>query len=238
MEVDPSSFVSNIIIDESEKHNELKPQRRRLQDILLKAKTTLQESFEKSANEWPVIERFHRFSLNGDKQQVDIDTFTLSTNLLELQEKNKIVLETYIEVMTKMFQVYEILENKISELEDLQQGFIDLSFISEDDSEPAIKLLTSIDNYIQYKYDTCKIVEDYEQFRTLYNEWRCLRDVLIHGKLVSSHIKVCGICTNEKISVALIPCGHTYCQSCAAKQKNVCFICRTNVKDRLRIFLS
>lgn len=44
----------------------------------------------------------------------------------------------------------------------------------------------------------------------------------------------CSICLDNIISNCCIPCGHTYCTSCINKTNN-CYICRTIIKNKIKI---
>jgi hypothetical protein len=46
----------------------------------------------------------------------------------------------------------------------------------------------------------------------------------------------CSICLDNIISNCCIPCGHTYCTSCINKTNN-CYICRTIIKNKIKIYL-
>ena len=47
----------------------------------------------------------------------------------------------------------------------------------------------------------------------------------------------CPICIEKKINICLTPCGHTFCEGCAAKSTN-CALCRKSVKERVKMFIS
>lgn len=49
---------------------------------------------------------------------------------------------------------------------------------------------------------------------------------------------LCSVCLVEPVSLTSIPCGHTFCTPCGQRQLITCYICRTPVKDRQRIFFS
>lgn len=46
----------------------------------------------------------------------------------------------------------------------------------------------------------------------------------------------CSICLTDKIDHVLIPCGHSYCESCANKFKK-CPACRKHVKKTIKFFI-
>jgi len=46
----------------------------------------------------------------------------------------------------------------------------------------------------------------------------------------------CSVCFENKFSVCLNPCGHCYCDICIKNATN-CFICRTNIINKIKLFL-
>ena len=46
----------------------------------------------------------------------------------------------------------------------------------------------------------------------------------------------CSVCFENKLSVCLNPCGHCYCDICIKNATN-CFICRTNIINKIKLFL-
>jgi hypothetical protein len=45
----------------------------------------------------------------------------------------------------------------------------------------------------------------------------------------------CSICYENKLSICLNPCGHCYCDICIKDTDN-CFICRTNIINKIKLF--
>lgn len=47
---------------------------------------------------------------------------------------------------------------------------------------------------------------------------------------------ICKICFDKKVEIAIIPCGHTFCENCIFNSKS-CPMCRSDIKSKLKIFL-
>lgn len=47
----------------------------------------------------------------------------------------------------------------------------------------------------------------------------------------------CPVCFTKEINMAVLPCGHTYCQECCMKMSNSCFVCSATLLNRTRIYL-
>jgi len=47
----------------------------------------------------------------------------------------------------------------------------------------------------------------------------------------------CSICMNNKINVALVPCGHTYCDDCICTS-SFCYKCRSPIISRIKLYFN
>jgi hypothetical protein len=100
------------------------------------------------------------------------------------------------------------------------------------------QLQTSILAYVRALYRENKVEEDYASFISLYTKVNALRNVLLPQVVLRQDFEggpFCSICVTEKICGVLLPCGHTFCNNCTARQRSQCYICRTTVKERHRI---
>jgi hypothetical protein len=53
--------------------------------------------------------------------------------------------------------------------------------------------------------------------------------------------KMCPVCFDNEVSMALVPCGHTYCRGCADMDRSrtaKCPQCRSTINARIKIFFS
>jgi late competence protein required for DNA uptake (superfamily II DNA/RNA helicase) len=49
--------------------------------------------------------------------------------------------------------------------------------------------------------------------------------------------KTCSVCYTRDQKVALVPCGHVFCSSCADRgRRSRCHTCRQPVEDLMRVF--
>ena len=47
----------------------------------------------------------------------------------------------------------------------------------------------------------------------------------------------CPICLDNKINVAIIPCGHTLCNKCLSQYNERCFICREKFDNIIKLYI-
>jgi hypothetical protein len=61
----------------------------------------------------------------------------------------------------------------------------------------------------------------------------------VRQRMASSLQKyLCTICLEHNIQRSLVPCGHSFCESCASQlPRNRCPICRANIERKLKLFI-
>jgi hypothetical protein len=64
--------------------------------------------------------------------------------------------------------------------------------------------------------------------------------VLLNAKNVANIESrvTCSICLDNPVSHVLIGCGHTFCNECTRKHSNICYICRSKIRERVKIYFS
>jgi hypothetical protein len=177
------------------------------------------------------------------------DVFDLSGVIHELEERlgvpystlrhaNHAAQDRYAVVIRRLFELEDALNARLQSIRDLSSQLERLTIIDISGSE-GIELQTAIVNYIRGVYRTHAIDDAYREFISCYAEWHALRGMVLGPHIARAELAsgpLCSICTTEKITAALVPCGHTFCNSCSQRQRNFCYVCRSNVRERMRIY--
>lgn len=160
--------------------------------------------------------------------------------LTETRDRVHEIMNTYLTCVKELFACDEKIHATLDKLEALKtriESVVDL----EDSARPEVTALqSSILDYIKSKYDSFDLAVDYKEFCRQYACFTALRSVILALKVAedTSAGPLCSICTQEKTQVALVPCGHTFCGNCAIKQRSQCYICRSTVRDKLRLYFT
>ena len=128
------------------------------------------------------------------------------------------------------------LEEKLKNLEALVGRVNDLMFLEptpelEDLAEPVRNYLDSVIRKIDIEADYMDLIEQYKRFAVL-------KSVVNMGSFQKQGAPVCTICMTKEVSQAVTPCGHTFCDDCTTKQVTSCFICRLQIRDKIRLFFN
>lgn len=239
----------------------LRPWRRRLRDILATKNEAMLAFLEKPHESWEGVQNHSNFfkdlerSTGSSKWMEDhitpmikpsevLDSLekTLRTSLASLRSSLHTTMELYQTSMKNLFDLNTKLVNNIMILNNLKDRLSGLSTLDTDlPPTPELSTLqTSILEYIRSCYESLGIQEVYESFCAEYTRFTALRSVIqsVFSANDRTGAPVCSICTTERITAVLIPCGHTFCNSCSQKQRNICFLCRCPVRDRQRMYFT
>ena len=101
-------------------------------------------------------------------------------------------------------------------------------------------LLKGMEKYLETSARDLCIEELYKDLVHLYAKQMALREAI---QLVKTGTFLpsepwCSICISDTISYAIVPCGHTFCVGCSRKMVYDCGMCRSRIKERLKIYIS
>jgi len=170
-------------------------------------------------------------SMNTIKQDLEED---LDVQLDDFKDSQKKLLRVYSETLKDLFTVDARLQEKIAKMNqvvDKVQSFMQLEANSELDAmaEPTA-------NYLAAVLKNNDISSDFVQFMIKFKQWTALYDTIQLSQVAAPNgAPTCCICTVADITHAMIPCGHTFCSGCINKQMSLCYLCRTSVRDRLKL---
>ena len=235
----------------------LRPWRRRIRDILASNDEDMLEFLECPSEEWAGMSRHTTFLKDLETMPVGAEWFRIHVNpivdkdavlatvdeaigapLTELRKSVHHCLELYQELVPKLFACDERLRVNLEKLEALKKQVLDITELDTNESEETKNLQTALISYIEKCYGSWGIRADYEQFCTLFTEFCAYRSVIPGLHETGRLNPLCTICTTERITLTLIPCGHMFCNSCGQKQRSCCYICRSTVQGRQRVYFS
>jgi hypothetical protein len=107
-----------------------------------------------------------------------------------------------------------------------------------DPNEKYEPLMIATEAYLKDVFEASAIEADYKKLIEAYRRFAILREVVSASRFVTSVEKepLCCVCLNESVSLALVPCGHTFCNGCGMRQSGSCFMCRSSIKDKVKLF--
>lgn len=150
--------------------------------------------------------------------------------------KTQAIFDLYKEAGDEALKSQLQLKGKLEKLDRIQGKISGLFDVEPNEIyEP---LMLANEAYLKKIYDETQIEEDYMNLVKSYRRFAALREVATTARtiLAQESEPLCSICLDETVAFALNPCGHTFCPTCIRRQNGVCFICRTHIKDKLKLY--
>lgn len=191
-----------------------------------------------SRNDFNPASRQHVESLAIDLSGRILDVSGQIYDYSAIEVKLHEVFERYLEIIPKLFESDRLLKESLDTFTFLETKINQfLNFETHDTSDD---MILSFSNYLLKQFNNLDLKSRFNEFIFLYREFGSLRKVIGFRKIVDENYAnpPCGICLNDTVSHALVPCGHTFCLGCATRQRLHCFICRSGIDSRLKLYFS
>lgn len=153
-----------------------------------------------------------------------------------LRTAQKRAVQAYVQAATAVCAAEMRLEEKLKRLDTIAARINDMMFL-----EPTADLrgLTEpVRAYLDSVYDRISLEEDYTALIDSYKRFSVLRGLVSQSRFERSPTPTCTICMTREVVLALTPCGHTFCEECVRNQLTSCYICRAQIRDKLRLYFS
>lgn len=140
-------------------------------------------------------------------------------NAGDLCLRNEAALKTKLESFDKVYQ--KVL------------GLLELPF-----SHDTVELSKSVETYLQNVFKEQNLEQLYSDCIESYRRFTALREMIQIFRVTELADKepLCSICLNEGIQYCFTPCGHTYCSSCSKRQLVNCSMCRSHIRERVKLY--
>ncbi len=112
-------------------------------------------------------------------------------------------------------------------------GFCELP-VNQDSERVAV----AIEDYVKKLFEDNNIEEEYTKTIEAYRRFAALKEIIQLLRFTDLQDKepLCCICLTESVAFAVTPCGHTFCGTCLKRQSNTCYMCRSSIRDRVKLF--
>jgi hypothetical protein len=171
------------------------------------------------------------FDENLKKIRTDngLDDYMKQTRWIFNQYKN--IGEEVLRLETTLFQKIELLDklnNRLPMITSLQNN------------EALPELIDSFSKYAEVIFQNSKFEDNYKELVEAYKKWNICRQIISIQSMLKTDTNEpqCAICLIEPVSMAIVPCGHTFCGNCAKKQNTTCYICRGNIRERTKLYFT
>lgn len=159
-------------------------------------------------------------------------------SLEDIQQQIRWLLNQYRTIGEEVLRLETILFQKMDMLDKLNQRLPLITTLA--DSPALTELIDSFTKYAKTIYDSSQFEETYINLVEQYKKWSICRQMLTVHQMMRQDAAdpQCSICLLEPVACALVPCGHTFCGSCTKKQNTSCYICRSAIRERIRLYFT
>lgn len=239
--------------------------RKRLREMIIRQNETQLSFLFRPVNEHPTCgpaeQALRRYSLHHDVQPSALRKFgdlvqDLSgsswiedevnqriaakgpSTLPQLRQQVTGLIDLYKETGERLLETENQLKMRLEKMDSMQEQVRLIMNLQSNDATP--DLVNALEQYLKIGFRDVAIEALYKQLITLYQKHIVLREAIQVFKLGSqvNSEPMCPICLNDSVSVALVPCGHTFCSICAKRWSLECGVCRQRIRDRLKIYLT
>ena len=154
----------------------------------------------------------------------------------ELHEQIKWIYERYRQAGEDCMRNENLLRARLDNFDKIHQKMVLLLDMPSNEASP--EMAVSIEKYLEKNFHDNGIKEYYTDYIISYRRFLTLREIVLFLRTTESVDKepLCSICLNEPVGYALVPCGHTFCNTCSKRQMTQCYMCRSQIRERVRLF--
>lgn len=159
-----------------------------------------------------------------------------SSKYSQLINQVKFMIDSYKETGEKIIVLENTLRNKLDILDKALIKLVAVTTLGQNAAFPG--LMNSIQEYVTIIFEENQLEGTYKELVQTYKKLFFLRESLqfLWSLESAQREPLCAICFNESIQFTLVPCGHTFCATCCKRQITACYICRVNVREKIKLF--
>lgn len=174
-------------------------------------------------------------SLDMKDAQTEIEQ-ELGISPAALREILRKAIRLYVNTASAACTAETKLEEKLNRLDAIAKRIEDLMFL-----EPTLaieQLEGPVRTYMDSVLEKITIQEEYGELLHHYKKFTQLKNLISLANFQRQSAPTCQICMAKEVTTAVTPCGHTYCDDCCRNQMTSCYMCRVQIRDRLRLYFS
>jgi hypothetical protein len=153
-----------------------------------------------------------------------------------LREAMRRAVRAYVNTGAELCAAEGRLEEKLKRLETVAGRINELMFLEPTAELEALATPTRV--YLDSVLAKIPLEDEYKALVEQYKKFSMLRTLVTLQGYKRPAAPTCAICMTKEVTQAMTPCGHTFCDDCAARQATACYICRVQVRDKVRLYFS
>jgi hypothetical protein len=150
----------------------------------------------------------------------------------------KQIINEYQDVVQELMSSNDLLNNKILAFEAVRKNVEMVTNLPI--NEATDKIYGGLTHYLQIFYKENDLETNFIRFMNAYKRFLLYKKFIgIAASAEPEHRDpLCAVCISEPVNHVFVPCGHTFCGPCTKRLTGVCFICRTEIRQKMRIYFN
>jgi hypothetical protein len=236
--------------------------RKRLREMMIRQNETVLTFLFRPVGEHPTIgpveQALRRYAIRQDIDNNSIKTFKQVLDLSGASIQAEIeacvarsgpstlpniraqvngLIEMYKETGEKLMECENQLKMRLDKMDKLQRRVS--TVIELQTNEGTDDLVKAIEGYMKVSFRDMSVEPFYKELLYLYKKHIALREAIQLFKTTNAtNEPMCPICLTDTVGMAIVPCGHTFCTTCARRMANECGVCRGRIRDRMKLYFT
>ena len=173
--------------------------------------------------------------------QAEIETLLLSkgpSTQIQLKTQVNALIEYYKDTGDKLLECENQLKLRLEKMDKVQRRIQSVMELQTNEATPEV--VNALEHYLQISFRDVSIEPLYKNLLFLYQKHIALREAIAVFKTGSQLVTepLCPICITDSVTTAIVPCGHTFCNSCARRMAMECGVCRGRIRERMKLYFS
>lgn len=157
---------------------------------------------------------------------------------VQLKAQVNALIELYKDTGDKLLECENQLKLRLEKMDKVQRRIQSVMELQTNEATPDV--VAALEHYLQISFRDMSVENLYKNLLFLYQKHIALREAIAVFKTGNQIVNepVCPICITDSVSTAIVPCGHTFCSSCARRMAMECGVCRGRIRERMKLYFT
>jgi hypothetical protein len=157
---------------------------------------------------------------------------------IQLKAQVNALIELYKDTGDKLLECENQLKLRLEKMDKVQRRVGSVMELQTNEATPDV--VSALEHYLKISFRDVSIEPLYKNLLFLYQKHIALREAIAVFKTGSQLVSepICPICITDSVTTAIVPCGHTFCNSCARRMAMECGVCRGRIRERMKLYFT